>query len=92
MTILNNLCVKYRVSKLYAFGSVVKGNFTKDSDIDLIVKFERVPLENYADNYFAFKYSLEEMFRRKVDLLEEQAIKNPFFKKSVEKTKHLIYG
>lgn len=89
---LKELCHKYKVSKLYVFGSFVKGNFTNKSDIDLIVLFEDVKLEDYADNYFDFKYSLEDIFNRKVDLLEEKAIKNPFFKKSIEKTKRLIYG
>ena len=39
-----------------------------------------------------FKYSLEKLFNRKIDLLEEKAIKNPFFKKSIDKTKKLIDG
>jgi len=68
------------VSKLYAFGSVTNENFTKNSDIDLLVTFGQIDLEDYADNYFDFKFSLEDLFNRKIDLLEDKAIKNPFMK------------
>ena len=44
------------------------------------------------DNFFDFKYALENLFGRKVDLLEEQTIKNPYLKKNVDATKTLIYG
>ena len=47
---------------------------------------------DYFDNFFDFKYSLEELLGRDVDLLEEQAIKNPYLKRNVDATKALIYG
>ncbi|WPO77601.1 hypothetical protein [Flavobacterium sp. KACC 22761] len=47
---------------------------------------------DYADNYFDFKFSLEEIFKRPIDLLEEKAIKNPYFKENLNKQKQLIYG
>ena len=49
-------------------------------------------LSDYFDNFFDFKYALENLFGRKVDLLEEQTIKNPYLKKNVDATKTLIYG
>ena len=46
-----NLCRKYRVKELYAFGSVLdEKQFNSKSDIDLLVDFENVPLLEYADN------------------------------------------
>lgn len=65
-------------------------NFNKDSDIDLIVDFVDVDLENYADNYFDLKFTLQDIFNRPVDLLEAQAIKNPFFKRKIDAQKELI--
>jgi predicted nucleotidyltransferase len=44
------------------------------------------------DNYFDFEYSLEDVFGRDVDLLEEQSIRNSYLRKSIENTKTLIYG
>ena len=89
---LIKLCKKYKVIKLYVFGSVITEKFTKESDIDLLVTFDDIDLQNYADNYFDLKFSLEDLFKRKIDLLEEKAIKNPFFKKSINNSKELIYG
>jgi predicted nucleotidyltransferase len=86
------LCRLHKVSKLFAFGSVLKESFNDESDIDLIVDFDQVPIEDYADNYFDLKYELESLFNRPVDLLEEQAIRNPYFKREVEKERQLIYG
>lgn len=79
---LNKLCKKYKVSTLYVFGSVVTKEFSVESDIDFIVSFDDVDLQNYADNYYDLKFSLEDLFNRKIDLLEEQAIKKSFFQKS----------
>ncbi len=84
--------MKYKVAKLYVFGSVLNNRFSSESDIDFIVSFDKVELEQYADNYFDFKFSLEDLFNRNIDLLEEKAIKNPFFKNSVNNSKQLIYG
>jgi predicted nucleotidyltransferase len=46
----------------------------------------------YADNYFDLKFSLEQLLKREVDLLEEKAIKNPFFQESINSSKVMIYG
>jgi len=89
---INALCANHNVKSLYAFGSVLTPQFGKHSDIDLIVDFADIDVNNYADNYFDFKFSLQEIFNRPVDLLEAQAIKNPYFKQVVNQTKQLVYG
>ncbi|HJC95340.1 MAG TPA: nucleotidyltransferase domain-containing protein [Candidatus Phocaeicola gallinarum] len=86
------LCKKYKVNKLFVFGSILTNRFNKDSDVDLVVSFNKAEVSDYFDNYFDFKYSLEELLGREVDLLEEQTIKNPYLKKNVDSTKVLIYG
>ncbi len=89
---IKDLCRKHKVRKLFAFGSVLTGKFKRTSDIDLIVDFQDVDLYSYADNYFDLKDSLERLFKREVDLLEDKAIKNPYLRQSIESSKHLIYG
>jgi predicted nucleotidyltransferase len=86
------LCKKHKVNKLFVFGSILTNRFNDDSDIDLTVDFNKAEVGDYFDNYFDFKYALEELLGRKIDLLEEQAIKNPYLKKNVDATKSLIYG
>lgn len=87
-----NLCRKHKVNKLFAFGSVLTEEFGQSSDIDLLVDFKDVELEKYADNYFDFKFSLQDFFKRNIDLLEDKAINNPYLRKSIDSTKKLIYG
>ncbi|MCL2328051.1 MAG: nucleotidyltransferase domain-containing protein [Bacteroidetes bacterium] len=87
-----DLCKKYKVKTLYAFGSVLTDKFNDQSDIDLIVDFKRMPLRVYSNNYYDFKFSLEDMLKRPVDLLEHKAIRNPYFLENVNKHKKLIYG
>jgi predicted nucleotidyltransferase len=89
---LQKLCNKHSVNKLYIFGSVNTNQFNEKSDIDFLVTFNFIDLEQYADNYFNFKFSLEKLFKRKIDLLEEKAIKNPYLKKSIDNSKKLLYG
>lgn len=86
------LCKKHKVIRLFVFGSVLTDRFNEESDIDFVVDFDRENVTDYFDNYFNLKYALEDLFKRKVDLLEEQTIRNPYLKKSVDQTKTLIYG
>jgi predicted nucleotidyltransferase len=86
------LCEKHKVKSLYVFGSVLTDRFTDKSDIDLLVDFNKLPLLNYSDNYFDLKFSLEDLFNRPVDLLEEKALRNPFLIRSINRDKQLIYG
>jgi uncharacterized protein len=89
---IKSLCQKYHVDKLAAFGSVLSDRFTGTSDVDMVVKFKQMDLMQYADNYFDLKFALEKILKRKVDLLEEQAIKNPYLLKSINSSKQLVYG
>ena len=86
------LCEKHNVNELFAFGSVLTDAFNKNSDIDLLVKFENVDLYEYFDNYMEFKESLENLLKRTVDLVEIQTLKNPILKRSIDNTKTKVYG
>ena len=86
------LCETHKVKSLYAFGSVLTDNFNSDSDIDLIVDFANIEVEEYADNYYDLKFSLQDILKRPIDLLEEKAIKNPYFKQSINLQRQLVYG
>jgi len=92
ITEIRQLCSRHKVKKLYAFGSVLTDHFNKDSDIDFIVDFEPFDVNQYVDNYYDLKFSLQDIFHRPVDLLEEKAIKNPYFRQVAEKQRKLVYG
>jgi predicted nucleotidyltransferase len=88
---LYNLCEKHNVDELYLFGSILTDRFIDSSDVDILVQFGEMKLEQYADNYFDFKEELERLFNRSVDLVENQSIKNPVFRKVVDREKQLVY-
>jgi uncharacterized protein len=89
---ISKLCETHKVKSLYAFGSVLTEKFNKESDIDLIVDFSNISVEDYADNYFDFKFSLQDILKRPIDLLEDKAIKNPYLKESIYMHRKLIYS
>jgi uncharacterized protein len=86
------LCKEHKVKTLYAFGSVLTEKFNNQSDIDFVVDFSNISVEDYADNYFDLKFSLQDTLKREIDLLEEKAIKNPYFRQVVSQQKQLVYG
>jgi uncharacterized protein len=90
--IIRDLCSKHKVARLFVFGSVLSDRFKKNSDIDFIVDFRDFDVFDYADNYFDLKSSLEAILKRKIDLLEDKAINNPYLRQSIDSSKQLLYG
>ena len=89
---IKKLCSAHKVKELYAFGSVLTNQFNSESDIDFVVDFVPMDVSIYADNYFDLKFSLQKLFNRSIDLLEEKAIKNPYFRENLNQQRQLIYG
>jgi predicted nucleotidyltransferase len=88
---LMELCDSHNVKKLYLFGSILTDRFIDSSDVDFLVQFNDIVLEKYLDNYLDFKEQLELLFNRQVDLIENQAIRNPIFRRVVDREKQLVY-
>ena len=89
---IERICKERSVSKLYTFGSVNTDKFQNTSDIDLLVEFGDIDIEEYADNYFDMCDDLEGIFNRKVDLVTINSVKNPYFKKELDNTRQLIFA
>ena len=88
------LCEKYHVAQLSLIGSALSSKaFNEKSDIDLLLKFnkEHIPEIDYADNYFTLLFELQKVFQRKVDLISEEKLSNPYFIASVEATRQTLY-
>lgn len=92
MPVVVQLLKKHKVKRAYAFGSAVTGGFGKDSDIDLLVAFDDAldPVE-YGQHYFELAEQLEQILKHPVDLVTEASLKNPYFIKSLNKTKVPLY-
>lgn len=89
---INTLCIRHKVKSLYVFGSVLTDRFSEKSDIDLVVDIDLNDPFNYAESYFDLKFALEDLLNRPIDLLENKAIKNPYFLKNLESSKSLLYA
>jgi hypothetical protein len=85
-------CVKYRVSELYAFGSVLREDFGPESDVDFLVELDWTEESELADRFLGLKQELTELLERPVDLVCYSAIRNPVFRQSVEESKEAIYA
>jgi hypothetical protein len=85
------LCESHKVRHLFAFGSVLNDEFTDGSDVDLMVDFNTNDPIDYAENYFSLKFSLEDLLKRPIDLLEQKALRNKYLANSINQSKRLLY-
>ncbi|MGA2177852.1 MAG: nucleotidyltransferase domain-containing protein [Verrucomicrobiota bacterium] len=89
---LQEVCHRFRVETLYVFGSGADGRFQPEqSDLDFLVTLQPQPPADYADNYLGLAQALEDLFRRRVDLVTESSIRNPYFRRAVFAARQLLY-
>jgi predicted nucleotidyltransferase len=89
---LGDVCRRFRVERLYLFGSAANGRFDSEcSDLDFLVTLEEQPAVEYADNYLGLAGALEKLFGRPADLVTERSIRNPYFRESVFAARQLLY-
>ena len=89
---LQRLCEQHDIQTMYVFGSATTADFNELSDIDILISFKEISFDKYTDNYFELHEKLESLFKKRVDLLTERSLINPYFIKSVEQTKQLLYA
>ena len=89
---IQELCKRFNVKELYLFGSATTDDFTEDSDLDFIVKFDRQSFEGAFDQYIDFKQELEQLYDRSVDLYHHKNFRNSIFQQEVERSKKLLYA
>jgi predicted nucleotidyltransferase len=90
---LGKLCRRFHVRRLDVFGSAARGDFDPArSDLDFLVEFDsREPNALSFKIYFSFKESLEALFGRSVDLVEPGAMRNPYLKASIERSREPVF-
>ncbi len=89
---VKRLCSTLGVNRLYVFGSATTKDFNENSDVDFLISFdENLTIEEYTNNFFLLHEELNKLFGRHIDLVTERTLSNPYFIKSVNETKQLIY-
>ena len=85
---IQHLMRQHDVQKAYAFGSAVKENMNDNSDVDFLISFPAdIDVETYANNYFSLIDALENLLNKKVELVAEETLSNPYFIQSVNSNK-----
>ncbi len=88
---LNALCRRWRVTELALFGSVLRDDFTPESDIDVLVTFaDGAPWDCY--DLVEIRDALSTLFGRPVDLVERKALVNPFRRREILKHLEVLYA
>jgi hypothetical protein len=88
---LGPFCLKWKVKELSLFGSVLRDDFRPDSDIDILVSFMPDATWTLWD-LMEMKDQLEVHFGRPVDLVEKEALRNPWRKREILSTYKVLYA
>ncbi len=90
---LKQLCERFKVRRFELFGSAADGSFDpQTSDLDFLVEFLELQPGEHFNAYFGLLEALQSLFGRPVDLVMTRAIKNPYFLKSVNQTRTVLYA
>lgn len=88
---IGKLCRRFGIRRLDVFGSAATGTFDPEtSDIDFVVDLgEYEP--GVADRFLDFAEALEHLLGRKVDLITEDSIRNPYLRRSIDQSRKRVY-
>jgi len=88
---IEEFCRRWQVIEFALFGSVLRDDFRPDSDVDVLVSFgAEAPWSLY--DIVEMTDELKQMFNREVDLVEKEALRNPFRRKKILATRKVIYA
>jgi predicted nucleotidyltransferase len=85
------LCKKYFINELSIFGSSLRDDFNKNSDIDMLVSFSKSSNITLFD-IMELEKEFSELLNRKVDVVEKEALKNPIRRNKILSTREIIYA
>lgn len=91
MESIKAFCAKWKIVEFSLFGSVLRDDFQSDSDIDVLLSFD----DNSAWSLYDFvdmKDELKSIFGREVDLVEKEAIRNPYRRRSMLAEHEVLYA
>jgi len=89
-SLITDFCQRWNIIEFAVFGSVLRGDFRDDSDIDVLVTLA----PNHGLNLFDWidmLQELEDLFKREVDLVDKRGLKNPYRRSEIMNTRQIIY-
>ncbi len=91
LDVVADLCRRWRITELALFGSILRADFRPQSDIDVLVTFAPDAAHSLWD-LAALQEELELLFNRPVDLAETRAVRNPFRRQEILRTRRVVYA
>jgi predicted nucleotidyltransferase len=88
---IESFCRRWRVRELALFGSAVRGEMRPDSDLDVLISFDQDAPWSLWD-LIAMQDELTALFGRQVDLVEREALRNPYRRHRILSTRKVIYA
>ena len=89
---IHELCRQYKVRRLELFGSALREDFVPErSDLDFLVEYCDMPLEDRAETFFGLWFGLEDLFGRSVDLISPSKVKNPYILREINESRVVVY-
>ena len=88
---ITGFCRRWSVTELSFFGSVMREDFRPDSDVDVLVTFTPGAAWSLLD-LVSMQDELSRLLGRPVDLIEEGALRNPYRRSAIKRSKHVLYA
>ena len=88
---LEQFCHEWKIEELSLFGSVLRDDFSDESDVDVLVRFTPQAGHSLLD-IIRIKQELQDLLKRDVDLVEDQGLRNPFRRRSILSTREIVYA
>jgi predicted nucleotidyltransferase len=89
---IREFCKRWRIREFALFGSVLRDDFRPDSDVDVLVSFEPNDPWDYWVGWPEMIDELEDIFGRKVDFVEKEALSNPIRRDEILRTRQVVYA
>ncbi len=88
------LCRRYHVRQIEVFGSAARAEvfLPESSDADLIAESEATQDIPPLEQFFGLQGALSRLLGRPVNVIEANAIRNPFLLASINRARHLVYA
>ena len=88
---VENICVDFQICELSIFGSALRDDFNESSDVDILVSYHADSKGTLLD-LVRLKDVFSQLLNRDVDIVEKEALRNPFRKKKILSTSEVIYA
>ena len=86
------LCVKYHITKMSIFGSVLRDDFSNRSDVDILVSYENYKENNNPFDFLYIEDDFEQLLNREVDVVDIDELTNPIRRKKILSTCEVVYA